>query len=171
MLPLNRIAALTQAGNWQQIYSSSQVAPDYTPLTGRTGIGAIEPFDIPVLFSSPIILAHVVSSTAKPTWHRAGTLIQVAPTPFLENEIPEDDLGVVESSILARHYPRLNWEPEVFELNNSVSDKRLTFYPVPWLERLTIKVFEYTGPISTLELEELAAIRVKLEAIDTKIGS
>lgn len=170
MLPITTIAQLTESGNWHHLYGQMHIAPDYTTITGKTGMGAIPPFDIPVLFSSPIILVYCSSTTAKPTWHRAGSIIQLAPTPFFSNQIPEEELGDVQVSIMARYYPRLNWEPEVFELNNSVADKRLTFYPVPWLKRLTISVFEYVGDITTLELQELAAIRTKLEAIDAQIG-
>lgn len=170
MLPLNRVANLTEAGNWEWVYGVQKEAPNYTYLTGRTGVGAIEAFDVPVIFTSPIILVQCTSSTAKDTWHRAGTLLQVASTPFIGGEIPEDELGTVEVSILSRLYPRLNSEPEVFELNNTVVDKKLTFYPVPWLERITISLFEYSGPLSTLELDQLEAIRVKLEVIDAQVG-
>lgn len=169
MLPLGKSLAVGQAGNWRFEWAAVMRPSDEEVANRRINRRWMNPFDIPVLIESTAIAVKCSLASAPPTWNSAGTLLRSVPFPG--NQITlEDDIPGLSPAITDRRSLRLNSDFEILLFNQSASELRLTFIPKPWLTSVGMTIYSYVGPITDEVLEELSAVRAKLELIDAQVG-
>ncbi|MBD2107426.1 hypothetical protein [Nodosilinea sp. FACHB-13] len=169
MLPLGKSLDIGIAGNWQFEWAAVQVPTEEDKATYRLNRRWIQPFDIPVLIDSQVIAIKCSLANAPPTWSSAGTLLRIVDFPKDTLTI-EDDFPGIPTATLDKRYVRLNADFEILIFNQSSDTLKLSFIPKPWLTSLGIVVYSYSGLIGDDVTDKIDAIRVKLEAIDAKIG-
>lgn len=168
MLPLGKSLDIGTAGNWELAWAGIKQPSEEDKRNYRLNRRWVFPFDIPVLIESSVIAIKASCATAPTTWNSAGTLIRS--TPFPKDDVAlEDDLPAI-TAVIDRRYLRLNSEFEILIFNQSSDTLRLTFIPKPWIPSIGIVVYAYTGAINDEVLDELGAIRAKLELIDSQVG-
>lgn len=169
MLPIGKSLDIGIAGNWQFEWAAVQVPTAEDKAIYRLNRRWLYPFDIPVLIDSPVIAIKCSMARAPGTWSSAGTLLRLVDFPKDELTI-EDDFPGIPTAVLDKRYIRLNSDFEILIFNQSSATLKLSFIPKPWLTSLGIVVYSYSGLIGDEVLDQIDAMRVKLEAIDAKIG-
>lgn len=169
MLPLGKTLDIGIAGNWQFEWASVKMPTQEDKANYRFNRRWLQPFDIPVLIDSAVIAIKCSMARAPATWNSAGTLLRVVDFPKDDLTI-EDDFPGVPIAVLDKRYVRLNNDFEILIFNQSSETLKLSFIPKPWLTSIGVVVYSYSGVIGDATLDQLDAMRVKLEAIDSKIG-
>ncbi|MGG6237223.1 hypothetical protein ACQ4N7_01180 [Nodosilinea sp. AN01ver1] len=169
MLPIGKTLDIGVAGNWQLEWAGVKVPTVEDKATYRFNRRWLQPFDIPVLIDSSVIAIKCSMAKAPPTWNSAGTLLRVVDFPKDDLTI-EDDFPGIPIAVLDKRYIRLNSDFEILIFNQSSETLKLSFIPKPWLTSLGVVVYSYSGAVGDEVLDQLDATRVKLEAIDAKLG-
>lgn len=156
------ILDLGNSANWQQVDARSLAVTEeeefrYRPIPG---------FTVGHLFTSRVtaIATAAPPGTYKPHWWYAGRVVRVADlgfSPMLGAAIPTE-LGFQPAQLNAAKL--LIWGGEV-------ETYRLKFQPPWWLRRLDFEVFEYTGPVSREEIEQLQVVQINQLRIEAKIDA
>lgn len=169
MLPIGKTLDISTAGNWELAWAGIRSPTEQDKLSYRLNRRWLPAFDIPVLIESPVIAIKASSANAKPTWSSAGTLLRLVSFPKDEITI-EDEFPGLPTAVIDKRYIRLNSDFEVLIFNQSSDTLQLSFIPKPWIFSIGIVVYAYKGPINDEILEQLAAVRAKLETIDSQVG-
>lgn len=158
---------LTEAGVWELVFYR-QITGDISLYRRRPKLPAIAPIEIPFLFERRIFLCGV-TNLEKP-WYRAGHLyceiggikvsdgvlfpgLQASPSSGADLDRKEIKLNSLELII----FPRVSQQVS------------LRFEPVPWLDRLTIALWEYRG-IETDSTEDLIeSLQAQVSTLEFKV--
>lgn len=144
--------------NWQPIHNQTVVAPQrggaqYVPLL---------PFDLPVLVSSPILMALAENLDVRPWWFLGYRLQQLVETGIAPGEM----VGGFANVPLNR--------PKLIRFPRYSAQYALRVHVPPWLDRMKIVIYEYVGDISdtgeALTQEQADLIRIDLLRIEAKIN-
>lgn len=153
------ILELGNPSNWELIYNETFTAG----AAPRGGYFPLQPVDIPVLLSSPIIVVEAQNLDAKPWWYLGCRMQQVL------------SVGIAPDRVLGAFVRCPVNRPRIFRFPRLAADYSLRAEIPPWYERMKISVFEYLGPIGdTTEravIDQGELIRIDLTRIETKIDS
>lgn len=153
------ILELSNPAHWEFVYNETFRAG---ALPGNRYI-PLQPVDIPVLVSSPLLVIEAENLDAKPWWF-LGCRIQQR---FSVGIAPDTALGAFVRVPVNR--------PRLFRFPRLSADYSLRAEIPPWYDRMKIVIYEYTGPIGdTTEravIEQGDLIRVDLTRIETKIDN
>jgi len=142
-------------GAWSKIYEETK---DIVR-TGPTSYLPIAPIEIPFLLESNIIAIGTSSDSAKPTWWLGGTVIQKV------------DTTVVGGSIeLHREKAQLN-KVKMLVLPKYTETFKIEFQVPPWIEDLTLAVWEFQGFSSDAQIDQIEAARAQLTTLDAKLNA
>jgi len=169
MLPLGKTLDIGVAGNWQLEWAAVKIPTADDKANYRFNRRWLYPFDIPVLIDSPVVAIKCSMARAPATWNSAGTLLRLVDFPKDDLTI-EDDFPGIPTAVIDKRYLRLNADFEILIFNQSSETLKLSFIPKPWITSIGMVVYSYSGEIGDETLDQLAAARVKLEAIDAKLG-
>lgn len=169
MLPLGKSLDIGQAGNWRVEWAGIRSPTEADKAAYGLNRRWLYPFDIPVIIEAPAIAIRCSMANAPATWKTAGYLLRTTPFP-LDLQTLEDDAPGLSPAVTDRRLLRLNAEFEILLFNQSSAELRLTMIPQPWLPSLGLTIYSYSGPVGDDVLEQLAAIRAKLEIIDAQVG-
>jgi hypothetical protein len=158
---------LTAVGAWELTYYQKLVG---NPQNRRIRVPLIDPVELPYLTDKHVFLVGATWIGAKPSWVRAGYFYQQINGIRIDDTIIYEGLGTVPSAEIDgdRRLIKLNTiELVVFpKLSNSY---RLRFEALPWIEQVTLGVWEYRGTESDSTEDLINAVRAKLETIEFKI--
>lgn len=152
------ILDLANSQNWEQVYTVSAIANRPTP-TGYQPIGAIP---IPVLMDSPIVACYAENPNARPTWYRAGSLIQRIRIGVLVGGQADTE------SFSARRVYLKQVSLAIFPTLQAQYE--LVFRPVFWHDRMDLTLWKYTGPRSDSTIQALGQILGRVESANTKLN-
>lgn len=153
------ILELGNPANFMQVYDERR---DVAPAGG----GFSEPlpaFEIPFLFSQPLLAVKAFSQSARGTWRFGGTLTQRVQLgsggsgsvlPIAENQRRALRLGRTELC----YFPAISNQYE------------LLLEAPHWLDDLRVTIWEYVGPISTPELELTQLLRIDVLRVEAKVN-
>lgn len=124
---------LGNSANWELVHESFHVgapAPNgYTP---------IPPVEINTTFTTPIIAVGAESQQARSWWRKGGDLYQVI-------DVPGSDFVTIDGSKI--FVPINNARVFRFDLDCSY---RLRFEPSWWHPEISLSIYRFIGPVSTL---------------------
>lgn len=155
---------------WELIYSEIIEATEQDIRSYRLNKRYLYPFDIPILFDSPVIAVLVTSDIAKPSWYRAGSIVQMIENPQLPSYVPTAGAVATPAVIIERKLVTLNQAPDILLFDSFASTSRFAFDPMPWIERLQIKLWQFLGTATDLVLDGQEDIKAKLDIIDAKVS-
>lgn len=163
------VVDLTTVGAWELTYYQKHVGD-----TNNRRIKAplIEPIELPYLTDKHIFLVGASSSKAKPSWLRAGYFYQQIDGIRVDDTLIFEGLGAVPSTEVdySRRMIKLN-AIELVTFPKITNDYRLRFEALPWIEEITLGVWEYVGTESDSTEDLINAVRSKLETIEFKIDN
>lgn len=155
----NPIVDLNNPNHWEMVYNQTTHAGrlssiEYFP---------IQPFDLPVLCTSPILYISAENIDAKPWWYLGCRLQQRISTALS----PGDVVG---------RYARVPVNrPALFRFPMYAAQYSLRAEIPPWFEQMKIAIWQYSGPIgdSTEQLiqDNADLIRIDLIRIETKVDN
>ena len=127
----------------------------------------------PLLLHTPFVCVFASSTTKRPNWHYAGRLTQKMSTGIIVGGI--HDAIAVQKQIF---FDRL----QLIQLADFASDFALSFKPPFWLTSFSILVWEFTGQVTSVEQQSIAAgnaqnlqgflaLQSRLVGIETKVDS
>lgn len=151
------ILSLANAENWESVYTTSVEAVSMTP-GGHQPIVAIP---IPILINSPIIAIYADNPSARPTWYRAGYLIQK-----IRIGVTVGGQADTESFSTRRVFLR---QVSLAIFPTLQNDYELVFRPVYWHKQINLSLWKYTGPRSDTTLQALAQLSGGVESANTKL--
>lgn len=155
------ILALGNSSNWESLGNYSAQAP---PVPGNPNAWQpIPEFPIPLIIDSRIIAVVAESTSAKPTWHFAGFLFQKVHLGITVGGSFDSDATQARKIFLDRI--------SLLTFRNLAPTYSLTFKPPYWFQDVRISIWKYTGVDTTIELNQLANIQLKLTSIETKIDN
>lgn len=158
---------LTGPNKWQRVYFQSF---EGNPQNARYRAPLIEPFELPFLFDSHVLAISVACRDARPRWRTAGWLHQTYSGINLDSEttfiVNSPTAGVDAANIRVG----LN-TLELIVLPKLSNDFYLWFDPVPWLPRLTLGLWEFTGEVSDSYLEQFESLKVNLLRVESKVDA
>lgn len=132
----------------------------------------IDPVEIPLTPISHIFLIGTFSTTAKPTWYRAGYLYQEILSVRIDDAVVFEDLNSVpqtsidaSSQIIGLNKVQLVIFPKYS------SNFTLRFEAAPWIKSMNLTIWEYRGTESDTTEELIGIMRSKLETIEHKIDN
>lgn len=146
----------TRPNSWEQIWEGDYEAESLVP--GR--FTPIPPIRIPFLLSERLIVIAVSSTTAKPHWTYAGTLIQQHILSDISNQ-PIDGHSVI---------CRLN-SIKLELMNDFTADYRLLYQVPKWLQSISLGIWRYIGPVTSPLLTELESAVSEIEQNQGKIDN
>lgn len=147
--------AVDADGAWEKIYEETKNIVS----VGDTSYIPIAPIEVPFLLESNIIAIGTSSESAKPTWWLGGTVIQKV------------DTTVVGGSIeLHREKAQLN-KVRMFVLPKYTETFKIEFQVPPWIQDLTLAVWEFQGSSSDTTIDEIQAARASLATLDAKLNA
>lgn len=153
----NPIVDLNSPDNWQLAYNETTVA-------GRLAGGYIPliPFDLPILFTSPLLLISAENIDAKPWW-------------FLGCKLQQKVLTAISPGEAIGRYAKVPINrPALFRFPMYSAQYSLRCEVPPWFDRMKISVWEYSGVIGdsteTLIQDNSDLIRIDLLRIETKVN-
>lgn len=160
---------LKAAGAWELTY--------YQKHTGnldnrRIRAPILEPIELPYLTDKHLFLVGATSSKAKPSWLRAGYFYQQIDGIQINDTIIFEGLGAVPSTEVdyTRRMIKLN-AIELVQFPKISDNFRLRFEALPWIEEITLGIWEYTGTETDSTEELIQTVRAKLETIEFKIDN
>lgn len=160
---MNLQVNLTQLGAWELTYLRK--------FTGSSTRPHLQPIELPYLTECRIFLIGATSLRAKPTWYRAGWLHQEIPNIYIDGAVIFEGLERIPSTSVdaaSQLIPLNSVQLIIFpQLHHSY---RLRFEPVPWLQEVTLAVWEYRGIESDSTEDLIHTMRSKLETIEFKIN-
>lgn len=156
-----------QSSQWELVFHSS-VTGDIRNYQRRPRVSAIAPIEIPFLFDSRIFL--VSATNLSKTWFKAGTLYYEVQGLGIDDRVAFPDFpGAPSSSADAdRFYVTLN-SLELVRFPRLSSQIRLRFEPVPWLDRVTLALWEYQGEETDTTEDLIQAVRAQITTLDFKV--
>lgn len=160
---------LTAVGAWELTYYQKLVG---NPQNRRIRAPLIDPVELPYLTDKHVFLVGASWLNAKPSWVRAGYFYQQISGIHIDDTVIFEGLGQVPSTEIdgTRHLIKLN-AIELVIFPKLTSNYRLRFEALPWIEQVTLGVWEYLGTeIDTTE-DLVNAVRAKLETIEFKIDN
>lgn len=153
----NPIVNLNDPANWSLAYNETTIA-------GRLAGGYIPlvPFDLPILFTSPLLLISAENIDAKPWWYLGCRLQQKVETAIS----PGEAIG---------RYARVPVNrPALFRFPMYSAQYSLRCEVPYWFEKMKISVWEYAATVgdSTEELiqDNSDLIRIDLLRIEAKVN-
>ncbi|NEP59692.1 MAG: hypothetical protein F6K31_22245 [Symploca sp. SIO2G7] len=159
---LERLKANIQGlGKWELYYSGKTVKPrsEYR----------IE-LELPVLFSSPLLLAGVVCYGGKEHWVRCGHLIQYA------QSIMIDDTRIFPDSGSPGHFADIGWHAiylnqiRLLQMSQLVPEYRLWFQGRHWIPDIHLDIWEFVGNYDTgVTQKDLEDIKIEIQEINNKL--
>ncbi|MBC7971539.1 MAG: hypothetical protein H7Z11_15695 [Verrucomicrobia bacterium] len=160
---------LSGLSSWELSYSQKLVG-DPANYRRKPKIPCIAPLEIPFLFDSRIFL--VGASNLQKTWFRAGYLYYEVEGIKVDDRLVFTDFPSAASTAAdaSRHLVPLNsLDLVVFpRLSDQV---RLRFEAVPWLEALTLAIWEYKGRESDSTEDQIEALRSQVATLDFKLDN
>ncbi|MBH8561640.1 hypothetical protein I8748_05510 [Nostoc sp. CENA67] len=160
---------LTAVGAWELTYYQKLVG---NPQNRRIRAPLIDPVELPYLTEQHIFVVAASWINAKPTWIRAGYFYQQIDGIKIDDTVVFEGLGQIPSTQVdsTRRLIKLNAiELVIFpQLTNSY---RLRFEALPWIQEVTLGVWEYRGTQSDTTEDLINAVRSKLETIEFKINN
>ncbi|MEH2414480.1 hypothetical protein [Nostoc sp.] len=160
---------LKAAGAWELTY--------YQKHTGnlnnrRIQAPLLEPIELPYLTDKHLFLVGVASSKAKPSWVRAGYLYQQIDGIRIDDTLIYEGLGTVPSTEVDynRRMIKLN-AIELVQFSKITENYRLRFEAMPWIQEITLGIWEYVGTESDSTEDLIQSVRAKLETIEFKIDN
>lgn len=155
------ILGLGNSQNWESLGSySAQGAP--VP-NNPNAYQPIPEFSIPLTIDSRIIAVVAESTSAKPTWHFAGFLFQKVHLGIIVG-------GGFDSDATSARKIYLN-RISLLTFRNLTPTYGISFKPPFWFQDVKLTIWKYTGVDTTVELNQLANIQLKLTSIETKIDN
>jgi hypothetical protein len=141
MLPVD----LQGLGKWELIYFGN--------LQRQQGQSSIEPLELPFLAENRYLTVGAGSTTARPTWIRAGYMIQFLENINVDNRVIFPGSGNPGNTADAgTRLIKLN-QIQIVTFPKLANSYRLFFQPVRWLTQLNLAVWQFTGTeIDVLEL-------------------
>lgn len=163
------VVDLTTLGAWELTYYQKHVGDINNR---RIKAPLIEPIELPYLTDKHIFLVGASSSKAKPSWLRAGYFYQQIDGIRVDDTLIFEGLGAVPSTEVdySRRMIKLN-AIELVTFPKITNDYRLRFEALPWIEEITLGVWEYVGTESDSTEDLINAVRSKLETIEFKIDN
>ena len=163
------VVDLATVGAWELTY--------YQKHTGnlqnrRIRAPLIEPIELPYLTDKHIFLVGATSLKAKPSWLRAGYFYQQIDGIHVDDTLIFEGLGQVPTTEVdfTRRLIKLN-AIELVIFPKITNDYRLRFEALPWIEEITIGVWEYVGTESDSTEDLIQSVRAKLETLEFKIDN
>lgn len=155
----NPIVDLNNPDNWEMAYNETTNAGRLNALE----YFPIQPFDLPILFTSPLLFISVENIDAKPWWYLGCRLQQRISTALS----PGDVVGRYAKVPINR--------PALFRFPMYAAQYSLRAEIPPWFDRMKIAVWEYVGQVGdstdALIEESTDLIRVDLLRIETKVDN
>jgi hypothetical protein len=106
--------------------------------TNQSFVGVSGSVDLSFVFSRQIIAIDIESATRKPSWSKAGDILQI-----VDLELADNFFTRLEVS---NSYSYLGFNPTLFKFEiASGNDYRLRFKPVSWVDNFSITVWQYFG--------------------------
>lgn len=161
---------LTALGAWELTYFQKLVGEK--PSNSIRGIPWIEPLELPYLTDKHVFLVGASWINAKPTWIRAGYFYQQISDIRVDGTVIFEGIGSNPTTEVdgAHHLIKLNTVQLVI-FPKLLGSYRLRFEALPWIQQITLAVWEYVG-VETNSTEDLIqSVRAKLETIEYKINN
>lgn len=160
---------LTAMGAWELTYYQKLVGNSQNR---RARAPLIDPVELPYLTDSHVFLVGAAWLNAKPTWIRAGYFYQQISGIHVDDTVVFEGLGQVPTTEVdgTRRLIKLN-AIELVMFPKLTSSYRLRFEALPWIEQVTLGVWEYRGTETDTTEDLINAVRSKLETIEFKIDN
>jgi hypothetical protein len=148
--------------SWVEAYSETKTAQSVLGYGDR--YYPLEPWFVPVLFESHILMVHAAISDVNPRWRMACRVKQfLEPKPIAGLEVQGADFVVPPNKGKLLVFPRLT------------TQFKLQVYIPYWFKTIALTIYQYTGDYVT-SIEELVkdqtnVIRVDLARIETRVGN
>ena len=153
-------------GNWELVFSQV-LQGDIQRWKRRPKLAAIAPVDLPIQFTSRVFVITAVNLQL--TYYRAGTLMcEVGGLPFQDAPVYGGNAEPTTGAIVDKRQILLNTNELVIFPRYS-SNLYLTFEPMPWIDRLTLYLWQYTGGDSDAVEEKVDAMRAQLSTVEFKV--
>ena len=111
---------------------------DWQYATNQSFVGVSGSVDLSFVFSRQVIAIDIECATRKPSWNKAGDILQI-----IDLEIADNFFTRLEVS---NSYNYLGFNPTLFKFEiGSGNDYRLRFKPVSWLDNFSLTVWQYFG--------------------------
>lgn len=149
------------AANWDLIFSDSRNALSFTP----GSFIPIPEFNVTGAFplNTPIIASYATCSTAKPTWNTAGWLYQNVQSGLSIGGLADASIQGSKRVPLSRiqiHF----WEKRM-------KNYQLTFKVPKWIYQISLKLWQYTGPIAEPDLDAIELTRIDVLRTEAKVDA
>jgi len=148
---------LSNAENWEDVYSTSQAI---TQLGPRSYVPLSE-IQVPILLTKPILAVYCESPSAPPHWKRAGWLNQQIRVGITVGGGQEGNRqkGYL---LLLKKIMVIEWEPfaEAYQVS---------FTPQRYLDDISLRIWEYTGPITQSLDEKIDLTRIDVLRLEKQV--
>ncbi|AFY31605.1 hypothetical protein [Calothrix sp. PCC 7507] len=160
---------LTALGAWELTYFQKLMG---NPQNRRIRAPLLDPVELPYLTDKHVFLVGASWLNAKPSWVRAGYFYQQISGIHIDDTVVFEGLGQVPTTEIdgTRRLIKLN-AIELVIFPKLTSDYRLRFEALPWIEQVTLAVWEYRGTETDTTEDLVNAVRAKLETIEFKIDN
>jgi hypothetical protein len=151
---------LNNSQNWSLAYQEYKESIQVTPQGGYTPLPA---FEVPIIFSSRILIAKTVSNIpVGKRWKWAGNLkaLQAFPNAGINSQKSE-----IASYSLSLNRSKLIILPEI------ASGYELILSDAFWLRNLQLTIYEFTGSISDNLTQLVTAVQSDVLRIESKIDA
>jgi hypothetical protein len=148
---------LQNGDNWEDLYSSSHSITQ----TGPRSYIPIGEIQIPVLFEKPILAFYCESPSAPAHWVQAGWLNQKVRVGFTVGGAADGNRQNGRLMLLKK-IMLVEWE----SLGGSY---QVSFTPKKYLDDITLRIWQYTGPIVDSLEEQVDLTRIDLLRIEKQL--
>lgn len=149
------------AANWDKFYDAShQVVWStsylYQPIPDFNATG---PFPL----NAPIIASYATAEAVKPTWKTGGWLYQEVRSGILIGGLPD----AVSQPALRIPLDRV----QIHFWNRRHKNYQLRFSVPKWFKSISLKLWQYTGPIAESDLEAIELARIDILRTEAKVDA
>lgn len=155
--------ALNTAGNWRSIYANTLLKP-----SSRRSMPYLDLVELPITLESRILAVSATYLEAKPTWKAAGYFYQEVDVP-LNDGFTFPGMGGNSTTVDGgKRYCGLNFNTLCI-FSRLATEHRYRFEPMPWLQKLNLAIWEYTGPETDTTEELIETLKVDVARLESKI--
>ena len=156
MIEFNTVANFSDSTLWNLAYEEIRIEEQTFPRR----FPAIDPWVVPITFDSHVFAVSASTALYKDSWYTAG---------YLSQTLEFSGVGFTLASGATFRVP-LN--RTVLLIYPKLTDEfQLRFSPCGWIIDITLRIWNFNGPIITREEELLDVIRVDLARIEAKIDN
>ena len=156
MIEFNTVANFSDSALWALAYEEVRIEPQVFPRR----FPAIDPWVIPITFDSYVFAVAATTNLYQDNWYTAGYLSQNLAFPGTGFTIASGQTFKIPlNRTVLLVYPKVSSE---FELR---------FSPCGWIIDITLRIWNFNGPIITREEELLDVIRVDLARVEAKVDN